>query len=285
MKLGGIIPALVTPFDGRGEVNTSSLRTLVNRLVREGVGGFYVCGSTGEGLLLEEWERKQVLETVVDETNGSVPVVAHVGALSTRQAIRLAVHAKECGADAVSSIPPLYYPYGLNEIAGYYQAIAKASGLPLVIYNIPKLSGVSFTSENIGMLLEACDAWGLKFTSYNLYELDKIHRKYPNLKLFNGHEEILLNALPLDVEGAIGSSFNFMAGRFLTICDHYQNRELEQAEQAQREANRLVDTMVECGGVRAVKYLLTRQGIACGEAREPFGRLTDEQKRKLDRIL
>ena len=100
MKLGGIIPALVTPFDGKGEVNTSSLRTLVNRLVREGVGGFYVCGSTGEGLLLEEWERKQVLETVVDETNGSVPVVAHVGALSTRQAIRLAVHAKECGAAA-----------------------------------------------------------------------------------------------------------------------------------------------------------------------------------------
>ena len=106
----GIIPALVTPFDDRGEVNTSSLRALVNKLIGEGVGGFYVCGSTGEGLLLEEQERKQILETVVEESNGSVPVIAHVGALSTKQAVRLAVHARECGADAVSSIPPLYYP-------------------------------------------------------------------------------------------------------------------------------------------------------------------------------
>ena len=71
----GIIPALVTPFDDRGEVNTSSLRALVNKLIGEGVGGFYVCGSTGEGLLLEEQERKQILETVVEESNGSVPVI------------------------------------------------------------------------------------------------------------------------------------------------------------------------------------------------------------------
>lgn len=281
----GIIPALVTPFDDRGEVNTSSLRALVNKLIGEGVGGFYVCGSTGEGLLLEEQERKQILETVVEESNGSVPVIAHVGALSTKQAVRLAVHARECGADAVSSIPPLYYPYGLAEIAGYYRTISEASGLPMIIYNIPALSGFSLTAENVGTLLDACGAWGLKFTSYNLYELDKIHRKYPALKLFNGHEEILLNALPIGVEGAIGSSFNFMAEHFLAICNHYQNRDLVQAEQAQREANRLVDAMVQYGGVRAVKYLLTRQGIPCGDAREPFSKLTDEQKKKLDEIL
>ena len=77
-------------------------------------------------LLRDVYKRQQILETVVEESNGSVPVIAHVGALSTKQAVRLAVHARECGADAVSSIPPLYYPYGLAEIAGYYRTISEA---------------------------------------------------------------------------------------------------------------------------------------------------------------
>ena len=104
MKLGGLIPALVTPFDGNGEVNFPELRKLVNVLLEEGADGFYVTGSTGECFLLTDEERIRIVAAVTEEVNGRVPVVAHVGKIGAAQAAKLAREAEKAGADAVSSV-------------------------------------------------------------------------------------------------------------------------------------------------------------------------------------
>ena len=108
LKLTGVMPALLTPFDSQGEVNLTTIRDLVEFHLAAGLTGFYILGSTGEGLLLSEGERRLVAETVVNQVKGRVPVVVHVGALSTREACDLARHAQEAGADGTSSIPPFY---------------------------------------------------------------------------------------------------------------------------------------------------------------------------------
>ena len=122
-NLKGIIPALLTPFTDDNRVNHPVLRELVRLNLEKGVCAFYVGGSTAETFLLSAAERKAVLETVIDETAGRCGVIAHVGAISQDTAIDLAAHAAKAGADAISAIPPFYYPFTFQEIKSYYYGI------------------------------------------------------------------------------------------------------------------------------------------------------------------
>ena len=112
-------------------------RNLVEYLLDIGVDGFYLTGSTGEGFLMDETERKKVVEVVIDQVKDRVPVIVHVGAISTKISVELAKHAYEAGAAAVSSVPPFYYKFSFDEIYNYYKDISDATPLPLIIYSIP----------------------------------------------------------------------------------------------------------------------------------------------------
>ena len=280
MKIQGIIPALVTPFNEDWSVNYSALRALVNRLIENGAGGFYVCGSTAECFLLSDAERMKVMEVVTEETNGRVPVIAHVGNISTATAVQYAKHAASCGVSAVSSVPPFYYKFSLEEIGDYYAGISDAVDLPLIVYSIPAFSGVAVTADNLEQITGRCNAAGLKYTSYDLFELEKIHRKYPDLKLYNGHDEVYVNALPIGLTGAIGSTFNVMPHRYISIKNAYESGDMNKASILQAETNELIQTLINTGVNAGIKYLLTKSGIPCGDCRPPFAKL-DESKRKL----
>lgn len=280
MKIRGIIPALVTPFNEDWSVNYSALRALVNRLIKNGAGGFYVCGSTAECFLLSDAERMKVMEVVTEETNGRVPVIAHVGNISTATAVQYAKHAASCGVSAVSSVPPFYYKFSLEEIGDYYAGISDAVDLPLIVYSIPAFSGVAVTADNLEQITGRCNAAGLKYTSYDLFELEKIHRKYPDLKLYNGHDEVYVNALPIGLAGAIGSTFNVMPHRYISIKNAYERGDMNKASVLQAETNELIQTLINTGVNAGIKYLLTKSGIPCGDCRPPFAKL-DESKRKL----
>ena len=140
-NLHGIFPATVSTFDIDGRFDPVSMRRIVRHQIDAGVHGLYVCGGTGEGLLMNSKERQQLLETVLDETRGDVTVIAHVGAFQIPETMALAQHASEIGADAISALPPSYF-YKPDEISqvNYYKSIAEASEAPLLIYNIPQLS-------------------------------------------------------------------------------------------------------------------------------------------------
>jgi N-acetylneuraminate lyase len=129
LQLTGILSALLTPFDGEGNVNYTVLSDMIEWELDRGLSGFYILGSTGEGLLMSEGERCSVAEAVVRQVKGRVPVVVHVGSLTTRTACAFAAHAAEVGADATSSIPPFYYSVGPEGVRQYYTQVASASGL------------------------------------------------------------------------------------------------------------------------------------------------------------
>lgn len=126
---------------------------------------------------MESSEREKMVEIVIDQVRDRLPVIVHIGAISTKISIKLSKHAFECGAAAVSSVPPFYYKFSFDEIYNYYKDISDAIPLPLIIYIIPAMTGVIMGVESIKRLANIENINGIKFTSTNYYEMQRIREK------------------------------------------------------------------------------------------------------------
>ena len=281
-ELRGILPALVTPFDAAGQFNPAACEQLVDRLYRAGVHGLYVCGTTGEGMLQTVAERKRVTELVLGMTPKGQPenkqVIVHVGAACLNEAIELARHAARFGATAVSSLPPAG-PYGFEDIRSYYQALAGATELPLLIYFMPA-GGVSFTS--IAQILELCaipNVAGLKFTDHDMYKLSEV--KQSGAVVFNGYDEVICAGLLMGADGGIGSFYNLVPGLFLKLYDEARSGQWGEARETQRRINELITLTLRFPLFGALKAIIGWSGIDCGTVRGPRRNLTDGESREL----
>lgn len=281
-----IFSALIVPMKEDQSVNYQALEELIRLQIAEGVEGFYVCGSSGEGLLLTLEERKKILETTVQTVKDQVPVIAHVGTIRTADAIELAQHAQKAGACAVSMIPPYYYHFSMDEILTYYEDIlAAVPGLPGIIYNIPQFTGVEFNKENAGRLLENPNIIGVKHTSQNLYALERMKDSYPEKVLFNGFDEQFIGALQLGATATIGTTVNLFAPLFLQARELFLQGKNAEAVQVQKQINKRVETMCNVGIFNAVKYGWTLRGIPCGDCRKPFKPLNEAQKKVIEDLM
>ena len=151
----GIIPAMVTPFDDKGNtINEVALRKLVNFLIAGGVHGLFPVGSQGEFYALEREEKKRVIEVVVEETGKRVPVYAGCGAATTREAVTLTRIAEDIGADAVSVLTPFYISPSQEELYEYYRSIASSTNLPVILYANPARTAMDFIARPNGHIPE-----------------------------------------------------------------------------------------------------------------------------------
>ncbi len=235
MNLGGVYPALLTPFKDGG-INKKALEELVEYNLGKGVTGFYVAGSTGEAFLLSEEERMQVYTTVAEKTAGRAKLIAHVGCLSTDEAVRYAKHAKALGYDAVSAVSPFYYGFSFDEIKRYYRTIVAKSEMPMVMYNIPATSGVNFSTAQLLDVLSDDMVVGLKHTSNNYFQLEQIKSACPDKTVFNGYDEMFLCGLSMGADGGIGSTYNYMAEKFIKIKALFDEGKVKEALEVQKEA-------------------------------------------------
>ncbi|MDO4322337.1 MAG: N-acetylneuraminate lyase [Lachnospiraceae bacterium] len=285
-ELQKIFSALIIPMNEDQSINYDALRELVRQQMKDGVEGFYCCGSSGEGLLLTTEERKRVVEEVLDEVAGAVPVIAHVGTIRTADAIELAQHAKDAGAKAVSMIPPYYYHFTMDEILSYYEDVLNAvPGFPGIIYNIPQFTGIEFNKVNAKRLLDNPDMIGIKHTSQNLYAMERMHTAYPEKVIFNGFDEQFLGALSMGSTATIGTTVNLFAPLFLKVRELYQAGNFAEALKVQEQINLRVEAMVSVGIFNAVKYAWTLRGVDCGMCRSPFKPMTDEQKKVIEELM
>lgn len=282
-KMTGIFPALLTPFDRRGNIDESALRKLVEWNIKQGVSGFYACGSTGEAFLLTPNERKQILEIVADQVAERVPIIVHIGAIGTNLTLDLGRHAITVpGVDAVSSIPPFYYQFSTEEVIQYYLDIAEELSFPLIPYNFPKLSRVTLTPEILEILRKNSNIIGVKFTSNNFFDLERIKTNDPSLILYNGFDEMFLAGLAMGADGAIGSTFNFMADKYIAISDLFASQDVSGAKKLQSEANTILQLLLKTRNFMAAqKYLIDLIGIPFGTPRKPFAPLSDDEKEVL----
>lgn len=277
-NLRGVMPALLTPFNQQQQVDSESLRRLVRFNIEQGIDGLYVGGSTGEAFLQNTQEREQVLEIVAEEAKGKVTLIAHVGGISTHESQVLAQAAHRYGFDAVSAVTPFYYPFSFSEHCDHYRAVIDASdGLPMVVYNIPALSGVKLTLAQIDALISLPGVGALKQTSGDLYEMEKIRRAHPDLVLYNGYDEIFASGMLAGADGGIGSTYNVMGWRYMAIKQAVQEGDVQRAKQLQSECNKVIDLLIKVGVFRGLKTLLHYMDIiAVPLCRKPFAAVEEQ---------
>ena len=266
-NLNGAWPALVTPFTTQDTVNTTVLRELVDYLLEKRIGGLYVCGTTGEGIYMTSDERKLVTETAIDQVNGRVPVIAHVGCVAVGDAVELARHAQQAGADGVSSILPPKYT-DIQSLYTYYEAIGSSTpDLPLITYIFGgPVDAVALMTE----LMKIPNVAGVKYTGPNMYEFRNIiELRSDNWTVVSGMDEQCLFAAMFGSCGNIGSTLNFMPGVYREIHECVKSGDLARGTELQLRANAVTKTVISFGFPGALKKVMGILGFDCGKPRIP----------------
>ena len=278
-KYKGVFPAFYACYDKNGEVDPAAVRKLAAHLIQKGVKGVYVGGSSGECIYQSVPERKLVLENVMEAAQGKLTVIAHVACNNTRDSQELARHAESLGVDAIASIPPIYFRLPDRAIAQYWNDIsAAAPHTDFIIYNIPSFTGIEFNKDNASELLANPNIIGIKHTSKDLYNLERMATDYPDKILINGYDEQFLAALCMGAQATIGTTVNLFYPLFKGVRAAFEARDLDTGKILQQDINWRMENIVKVGLFPATKYGCSLKGTDCGTCRRPFRDITKEQK-------
>ncbi len=234
----GILPATVTPLDEAGRFVPAVFEQLLERLYGAGVHGIYVCGSTGEGMLQSRQQRQAIVETAMACTPRDRTVIVHVGAASVDEAVALSAHAARAGAHAISSLPPSSGQFSFADLRRYYEALAGATDLPLVVYYFPDVAPAISTAEQLDTLCALPNVIGVKFTDFDLFRMANLAR--PGRCIFNGRDEVLAAGLLMGAGGGIGTFYNLLPELFVEIYDAAIAGRWDAARTAQGRVNTLI---------------------------------------------
>jgi N-acetylneuraminate lyase len=282
-KFHGVWPALVTPYTAQNEIAVDAINALIDYLLDKQVDGFYLCGSTGQGVHQCVAERKLVTETALRRIDGRVPAIVHVGSQALGDAVELAVHAEVQGAAGVSSIIPAGYD-NLESIGHYYAAVA--ASVPTLAFLPYLFTSTSSAVALIQSISKIPNLTGAKYTGPNMFELSHvIQARDEPWSVFSGMDEQCVFAAMFGACGNIGSTLNVMPGVYRQIHGSYASGDLLQARDLQARANRVTETMISFGFMGALYAAMDMLGIECGEPRLPAMPLFDDRKRALRAAL
>lgn len=281
----GVIPALVTPFTDDGkQVDEKRLRALVRYVLEKGATGVVPCGTTGEFQNLTVEERKLVSKIVIDEVKGRVPVIVGTGCSSTDLTVEMTKHAKDAGADAALIVTPYYHKPALRGIYEHYRIVAETVDLPIMLYNIPQVTGVQLPWQVVEDLAEIPNIVGVKDSSGELrYILALIEKTSPKLSIMCGHDEVVLPALAAGCSGMILASANIIPDVWRELYDSFQRGELQKAREIQLKVQKFCRVIVKSGSV-GPKAAMDMIGVKVGPVRLPLtqgGELTYEDREEL----
>lgn len=283
-KFRGLFSALLTPFNADSSLNLDAMKKLVEFNLENGIDGFYVGGSTGEGLLLTNEERKETFKCVAEVAKGRATLIAHVGTLHTDAAIDMAKYAESLGYDAISAVAPYYYGFPLEAVTGYYNDIANSTSLPMIVYNFPNSGKFSLTKEVANEMFKNEKFIGIKHTSSDMFALQQFKQLDREIVVYNGFDETLLSGLAMGADGAIGSTYNFMGKKFKKIMNDFKAGNIEEAIKGQNEADEIITEMIKYGVFQSEKAILTEMGIDMGECRKPFLPISDACRASMKKI-
>ena len=283
MKFSGMYSALVTPYTDDDRIDEDVLVALAERDFAAGVDGFYLCGSTSEGFLLGIEERRRIVELLVPKIQGRGKAFVHVGHTDVREACKLAKHAADSGADAVSSVPPVIFQADAEGMARYYGRIVDACGLPLIVYNIPALVGYPLKAGALTDVVAAAPTTcSVKFADYDLLAMREILEVHGDrINVLFGRDEMLLAGLVMGADGGIGGVYQCAPSLFVGIYREYLAGELAEAQRLQACASRMCSVFCTWNPLLAIREVLRLSGFAVGVSRLPLAPLTDDANARL----
>jgi len=282
----GVVPAMVTPFDRNDRLAESVLRTLVKRLLGDGVHGVFVLGSQGEYFALDAEEKKRAVQVVVETVNGAVPVYAGTGATTTREAIQLTQMAESEGANAVSVITPAFISPNEDELFQYFREIADSTRLPVLLYSNPGRTGIQISADLAARLSGIDNIVGIKDSSGDLsLTADYIRKCGPSFRVFAGRDTLILATLLYGGAGTVAATANVAARLIVSIYDHYMSGNLDAAREAQSALAPLRAAFSLGTFPAVVKEALGMTGLDVGPARKPVGPLSENSRTQLREVL
>jgi len=283
----GCLTALLTPFRG-GEIDFAALERLVDAQVAGGVQGVVPCGSTGESATLTHDEHIRVVEAVVRFARGRVPVIAGTGSNSTAEAVRLTRAAEEAGAAGALLLSPYYNKPTQEGIYQHYAAVAEASKLPIVVYNIPGRTASNILPETIARLSHIENIVGVKEASGSMQQvIEIIAAAEPGFAVWSGDDIMTLPIVAAGGAGAIAVSSNIVPGRFVAVTDALLGGDFARARDLMYDLLPLVRVLTMRFEVNPipVKTAAALIGLCAEEFRLPLTPMSPENRAQLERVL
>lgn len=273
-KIRGVIVPLVTPFKTGGEeIDESAMTALCEWLIEKGVHGLMPCGTTGEGPLLSTAERKRLLEVVLAAAHGRVPVIAHVGAATTRETIDLAGHAQSSGIQAVSVVTPYYFPVSQQAMVKHFSQVANAvPDLSIFLYNIPSRTVNTITSAGAQAVIERCpNVVGVKDSSGSLESINSfIGLKNGEFQVACGSDGLIFNALQAGAVAAISGNGNAYPEVIIRLFEAFWKGDLEQAARQQHVLDQVRNLLQNGRDLSLLKRGIDFRGLRGGAVRPPI---------------
>lgn len=288
VEIKGIIPPIITPMNEDESINEKELRNQVNRQIKGGVHGLFPFGTNGEGYILNEEEKKQVLSIVIDETKGRVPVYAGTGCISTKDTIRQSLMAKDLGADVLSIITPSFAAASQNELYEHYKTVAEAVDMPIVLYNIPARTGNAIAPATVAKLSKIDNIVGAKDSSGNfdnMLQYIEQTRDSEGFAVLSGNDSLILWNLIAGGTGGIAGCANVFPEVMASIYDCFIAGEFEKAKQAQDSIRSFRGCFKYGNPNTIVKTAVGLLGYPVGKCRAPFNQVPAEGIEALKKVL
>ena len=288
LVLNGIFVPHITPFTSEGELDLKALRGCVRFWLESGVSGLVPCGSNGEAPYLSRQERIKVIETVVDEVNGKIPVIAGTGSMSTRETITFTKDAKDLGVNAALIVTPFYFKPTNREMHEHYRAIAEAVDLPIVVYNVPKFTGFSLETTFIHQLVSENEKIiGLKDSSGNIGTITEIIKLVGDkISVLAGTADVALPTFLLGGKGAVIAVANVFPKLCSQLYETFKNGKHEEAKKLQESVTFANEVLVKrFNQLSTIKEALRLLGLPSGYPRKPALPLDSEERKVVQNLL
>lgn len=290
IELKGIISPILTPMHEDESINVEELRNEVERMISNGIHGIFPFGTNGEGYILSAEEKKTVLEVVVDQTAGRVPIYAGTGAISTKETIAQSKMAQEAGADVLSIIAPSFAAASQEEIYTHYKTVAEAVDMPIVLYNIPARTGNAIAPATVARLAQIENIIGAKDSSGNFSNIlgyieagkSKTNGKFYTL---SGNDQLIIWTLLAGGTGGIAGCANVYPQTMASIYDLFVEGKIEEAKTANGSIQNFRDCFKYGNPNTIVKTAAGLLGNPVGKCRAPFNQIPEAGIAALQQVL
>jgi len=283
--LSGVFPAIITPFKEDQSLDEEGLKKNIEYLSKTGIAGIVPCGTTGESATLTFEEHKKVVEIAVDCSR--VPVIAGTGSNNTREALELTRHAAEAGATAALLITPYYNKPNDRGMFEHFKTIAEKCDIPIVLYNVPKRTGINLMPEMVAKLSKVKNIVAIKEASGSLSQLSQIieQTKGSDFSVLSGDDDLTLPAMALGARGVVSVVANVAPRKTMALADAMLKGDLEKARSLHYELAPLVRAMFLETNPIPVKTSHKYLGLAGGPLRLPLAAMAPEKEKILKEIL
>jgi len=289
-EIKGIIAPIITPMLADESIHFDELRRQTDRLIGAGCHAIFCFGTNGEGYALTGMEKKEVLECVIDQADGRVPIYAGTGCITTRETIAQSLMAESAGADVLSLVTPSFAQASQNELYEHYKTVAEAVHLPIVLYNIPARTGNAIAPETVERLSQIDNIVGVKdssgsFDNILAYLASGKARKVADFATLSGNDSLILDTLKAGGQGAVAGCANVYPHTMVSIYEHYMRGDLDAARTAQESIASFRACFKYGNPNTIVKTAVRLLGYDVGFCRRPFHQLSDEGVAALKVVL